>query len=203
MPVRVYQTNTPVNNWNKCVYDLKLALEFNPEGDGRPGGSVGYVLKSALLQGGAVAVEEEVKEGQRVVLTLGGEDDCLPAPGDGGQWVLDFLLVRGTFEDGWFKVGVWAPCDSPNDVMGCHATADGDFQHRVSGSWFSYTSGKSFEEGEDIGQMMQSPTLGCQCGTEGAGGGFWFLGILALIVLRIRVNYLKRANRDVNHRFEA
>ena len=204
LPVRVNLTNTPINGWNKCIYDLSVVLEFNPEGDGRPGGNIAYVLRSALLQGGEVSVEEVVDEqNQRVVLTLGGEDDCLPAPGDGGLWVLDFLLVRGSFEDGWFKVNMWAPCASANEVMGCHAAVDGGEQHRISGTWFSYTSGKTLEEGEEIGEILQSPVLGCQCGTEGRGGRLLFFGILVLVLWRSRANYLKRANRDVTHRFIA
>lgn len=214
LPVRVYLTNTPINNWSKCIYELNLALEFNPEGSGKPGGQVAYVLGSALLQGGAVDVVETVDEqNQRVVvLTLGGEDDCLPAPQDGGLWVLDFLLVRGTFEDGWFKMNVWAPCDSLKEVMGCHPDVDSVPEHRVSGTWFCYTSGKTVEE-RDVGQLLLSPTIGCQChavygpgssqgGREG-GGRLWLLGVLVLLALRIRANYLKRANRDVTHRFEA
>jgi MYXO-CTERM domain-containing protein len=184
-PVRVYLTNTPVNSWRKCVYELRLALEFNPDGSGKPRGQVAYVLGSALLQGGVAPVEEVVDEAnQRVVLILGGEDDCLPAPGDGGLWVLDFLLVRGSFEDGWFKVNVWAPCDSPNEVMGCHADAGAAAEHQISKSWYSYTSGKSFEEGENVGQMLLSPTLGCQCGTEGRGGWGWLLLLLLAAVCR-------------------
>jgi alpha-tubulin suppressor-like RCC1 family protein len=199
IPVRLYLTNTPISRWNKCIYNLKVVLEFNPEGEGEPGGSIAYVLQSALLQGGEVRVEEAVDESQRVILTLGGEEDCLPAPKDGGLWVLDFLLLRSSFEEGWFRANVLAPCDSKNDVMGCHDTAEQPYQHRVSGTWFIYSNGKSFEEGESVGQMLQSHALGCQCGKEGGG---WLLGILMLLVLRMRFNYLKRATRDVTHRFE-
>ncbi|MFC1654515.1 RCC1 domain-containing protein [Myxococcota bacterium] len=202
VPVRVVLSNAGVRGWNKPLRELRVILTMTSKG-----GKIAYITGSALLQGGDKYLEEDIDEdNNRAVLKLfqpGAVEDTqmMPAPG-GGDWVLDFVVMRGEDAEGIFQLDVWAPCDCPDYEIGCHFenTDAEDIPildlvmgtvrlQRISTSKYVSTSGKVTEDPDDpeiIGELLKSPVLGCQCGTQAAGGGAWlvFLGLIWVVTSR-------------------
>jgi hypothetical protein len=165
------------------------------------GGKIAYVIGSAILQGGEKYVEEDINEtDNRAVFRLFKPHDpedvqMMPAPSE-GDWVLDFVVMRGENAEGVFRVDVWAPCESEEEEVGCHIGYDeNDFDNfdeligqvdlqRISKPKYVSTSGKVTDNpGEEIiGKLLQSPVMGCQCGTQGRSGWGWLLLLLIAAV---------------------
>jgi MYXO-CTERM domain-containing protein len=139
-------------------------------------------------------LEEEVsQDGSRVVFKLFDSAEPLGAflPVAGG-WVVDFVLMRGSVEDGVFKLEVGTPCDSDDAVVGCHI-GNGEEQdleglglQLMDKALFASTSGTVVEDGEGIAKKLRSPVLGCQCGTGAAAGEVWVILVLLVLGLRRR-----------------
>jgi MYXO-CTERM domain-containing protein len=195
VPVRVLLSNTTEGGWSKPLSELRVLLTLNPEDIGGGGGRLAYVMDSALLQGGELHVDDDATVGQnraffRLFRHDAGEDlQMMPAPGE-GLWVVDFVLMRGEEREGVFGLDVWAPCECLDPEIGCHYGYDPEddlavtesigqaYLQRVSGSKYVSTSGKVIDDPENagnIGKLLQSPVLGCQCGVGERGGSAWLL----------------------------
>jgi MYXO-CTERM domain-containing protein len=192
VPVRVSLTNSPRNSrtgasWTKDLYGLEAILRLDA--------GTAYVLGTAVLQGGtAPLIEEPLPAENMVIFRLGTGAEAIESglPGN-SEWVLDLMLlcVRDPSE-AVFSLDVWAPCGStPLDQVGCHDQWDpwdrdtGDTrtnQQLVSNRVQALLTGGDYED--DRVDLLQSPVLGCQCGTEGRGGWGWLLLLLIAGVLR-------------------
>jgi len=213
VPVRLVLDNTGTNSWTKGLHEIRVIVNLKPE-DTPAGGKIAYVIGSAILQGGEKYVEEDINEtDNRAVFRLFRPHDpedtqTMPAPGK-GDWVLDFVVMRGENAEGVFRVDVWAPCESMPGEVGCHYRYDeNDFPlsetigsvhlQRISKPKYVSTSGKVTDDPNDqeiIGKLLKSPVMGCQChafygpgssqgGTQGRGEWGWLVLLMIAVVLR-------------------
>jgi len=211
VPVRVLLSNTSTGGWAKPLSEVRVLLTLNPLEEVE--GKIGYVMGSVLLEGGDMHVENDTIESMsdRVIFRLfkpepdeGEELQMMPAPG-GGLWALDFMLMRGGNAEGVFKVDVWTPCEASPQEIGCHDSYPyGDnlekvnelsfgqvSLQRISASSYVSSSGQIVdpEDAENVGELLRSPVLGCQCGTREGSGSAWvlLLGLLWVVRRKVRV----------------
>ena len=181
------------NRWDRALLRMSVTLRLNPpnaDGSGRSA-RVAYVCDSAIADGGELELIETWVEAEELVqIDLADEERGLPDP-----LVLDLLLLMdsGPPEDARFEVGVWTPCESLPEEVGCHAghpdypgdpPADWRLQ-RVASGLKADLLGATYDENDQRSGMLRSPVLGCQCGAAG-GNGILLLLALALAIRRFR-----------------
>ncbi|MBW1811135.1 MAG: hypothetical protein JRJ87_23290, partial [Deltaproteobacteria bacterium] len=192
VPVTIQLSNPPTNSvvgeWQKGLFELSLRLEMNPpdpdNGSSRQG-TLFYVLGSARLNQGELAIQETVddQDQQVILMQLGGQGDSLGVASESDGWELRLMLARGAniSQDAAFKIEVLGVCASASREIGCHS-ADG--RQRISPIVLASPSGGTYQD-DRLG-MLQSQKLGCQCGSAAAGqaAGIVFLVLIVLGVIR-------------------
>jgi photosystem II stability/assembly factor-like uncharacterized protein len=187
VPVRVWIRNTGWNwvsgSWVRELSRLSLVLHLNPasDDDARRMGSLSYLLGSATLEAGAVAIEELADpENATVTFLLGGQDTGIEAL---HWWSLDLELVRGpgVQADAAFDIEVLAPCAAELEQVACHD--DGGVQPVSNRVRAGPRAGTYLESSLDA---EEPASLGCSCGSRRGTGVFGWLLVAALVGMRRR-----------------
>ncbi len=173
--------------------ELVLRLDLRPQ-SAPPRVAAGYVVDSARAVTAGLEIEEQLTaDGNTVLLWLQRSEPVA----DG---VLDLLLEAPAGRDPVVALDVWGACEAAATERGCHpgfggatpadrvqldAAGNERSLQAVSERHWLHLSGRP--AGSGAGADFDDLTLGCSCaaGTD-AGGGWWPLGLLALILFRRR-----------------
>ncbi len=184
IPVRIWLSNSPTysltgERWSKPLGDLSVVLTLNSvRTDEKQRRSIlSYLLGSAVLQAGELALEEQPDPSTGQVRFLLATDDAL-LPNSAG-WMLDLTLVYDGLSgsDATFDVTVTTPCGAEPDMIGCHS--DSGWQP-VSKTIMVGSSGGDYQK--DSLELKETPRLGCECGSTRGTGQYWLLLLLVLLI---------------------